>query len=120
MNHALTMQHPPRAALRKACPRCVEAVDVFLEILGAECGNLGLKLLARGGVYIAGGIPGKLLPLLRAGAAAGGGALERGFVHAGCRFEGVRRAMPLHVVLAKDPGLDGARSVALQALAAGK
>ena len=112
--------NPPHAALRKACPLCVEAVDVFLEILGAECGNLGLKLLARGGVYIAGGIPGKLLPLLRAGAAAGGGALERGFVRTGCRFEAVRRAMSLHVVLAKDPGLDGARSVALQALAASK
>lgn len=106
------------AALRKACPLCVEAVDVFLEILGAECANLGLKLLARGGVFVAGGIPGKLLPLLRAGAAAGGGPLQRGFLRAGCRFAGVRAAMPLHIVLAKDPGLDGARAVALQALAA--
>ena len=108
---------PYSAALRKACPLCVEAVDVFLEILGAECANFGLKLLARGGVYIAGGIPGKLLPLLRAGAADGGGALQRGFLRAGSRFEAMRAAMPLHVVLAKDPGLDGARALARRAFA---
>ena len=79
----------------------------------AECANLGLKLLARGGVYLAGGIPTKLLPLLQRPS----GPLQAAFLRQGCRFEAVRASLPLHVVLSKDPGLDGARRVALRQLA---
>jgi glucokinase len=43
------------AALAGSCEVCVEAVEMFLEILGAEAGNLALKCLATGGVYVAGG-----------------------------------------------------------------
>ena len=64
-------------------------------------------------MFIAGGIPGKLLPRIR-----GSYALQRGFLRPDCRFAPVRASMPLHVVLSKDPGLDGARAVALRALAA--
>ena len=64
-------------------------------------------------MFIAGGIPGKLLPRIRSC-----DALQRGFLRPGCRFAPVRASMPLHVVLSKDPGLDGARTVALRALAA--
>ena len=38
------------------CPLCRKTVELFLEILGAEAGNLALKLYARGGLYLAGGI----------------------------------------------------------------
>ncbi|WP_136805894.1 glucokinase [Desulfosediminicola flagellatus] len=38
------------------CPLCGKVVDLFLNILGAEAGNLALKLYARGGIYIGGGI----------------------------------------------------------------
>jgi glucokinase len=38
------------------CPLCRKVVDLFLQILGAEAGNLALKLYARGGIYIGGGI----------------------------------------------------------------
>lgn len=38
------------------CPLCRKVVDLFLNILGAEAGNLALKLYARGGIYIGGGI----------------------------------------------------------------
>lgn len=79
----------------------------------AESANLGLKLLARGGVFIAGGIPGKLLPRIRET-----DTLQRGFLRPDCRFAPVRASLPLHVVLSKDPGLDGARAVAMRALAA--
>ncbi len=45
---------------------CVTAVlDTFVSILGAEAGNLALKVLASGGVYIAGGIPPRIVPSLR-------------------------------------------------------
>jgi glucokinase len=40
------------------------AVQLFWDILAAEAGNLALKALAPGGVYIGGGIAPKLLPLL--------------------------------------------------------
>lgn len=49
------------AALRpRPCPLCLAAVRLFLAILGSEAGNLALKLYARGGVYLGGG----LLPAL--------------------------------------------------------
>ena len=38
------------------CPLCRKTLELFLEILGAEAGNLALKIYARGGLYLAGGI----------------------------------------------------------------
>lgn len=46
---------------------CVEALELLLGAYGAEAGNLALKLLARGGVYLAGGIAAKVLPVLQKG-----------------------------------------------------
>ena len=43
---------------------CVRALEMFVEILGAEAGNLALRGLAAGGVVIGGGIPPKILPAL--------------------------------------------------------
>lgn len=54
-------------ALQNECAVCVEAVDLWLGLYGAEAGNLALKTLARGGIFIAGGIAGKILPKLTAG-----------------------------------------------------
>jgi len=45
-------------------PLCVEAVRLFVEIYGAEAGNLALKSLATGGVFIGGGIGAKILPAM--------------------------------------------------------
>ena len=52
------------AALDGTCDLCVEAVDIFLRILGAEAANLALKCLATGGVYVAGGIPPRLMKII--------------------------------------------------------
>ena len=49
-----------KAALSGGGPKASEAVDMFLSILGAEAGHLGLRLLAKGGVYICGGIAPKV------------------------------------------------------------
>jgi glucokinase len=46
---------------------CSAAIDLFLEIYGARAGDLALTILARGGVYIAGGIAPKLLPRMQSG-----------------------------------------------------
>lgn len=48
-------------------PCCTEALRLFIEIYGAETGNLALKSLATGGVYIGGGIGPKILPTLQNG-----------------------------------------------------
>ncbi len=45
-------------------PLCTEAMKIFVEIYGAEAGNLALKSLSLGGVYIGGGIAPKILPFL--------------------------------------------------------
>jgi glucokinase len=54
-----------RAALDKTDAACVRALDIFVELLGAEAGNLALRTLAYGGIVIGGGIPPKLLPALQ-------------------------------------------------------
>jgi len=48
-------------------PLCAEAVRLFVELYGAETGNLALKSLATGGVYIGGGIGPKILPAMQDG-----------------------------------------------------
>jgi glucokinase len=44
------------AAITRACPLCVEALDMMLDFLGSVAGNLALTLGAFGGLYLAGGI----------------------------------------------------------------
>jgi glucokinase len=46
---------------------CAEAVRVFVELYGAETGNLALKSLATGGIFIGGGIAPKILPAMQDG-----------------------------------------------------
>jgi len=56
-----------RMALAGECPTCVAAVEMWVELYGSEAGNLALKSLARGGIFIAGGIAVRILPMLRKG-----------------------------------------------------
>lgn len=56
-----------KCALENSCPVCVEAVDLWVSVYGAEAGNLALKVLALGGVYVAGGIAVKILPKMTDG-----------------------------------------------------
>ncbi|MHB8253212.1 MAG: glucokinase [Acidiferrobacter sp.] len=50
-----------------SCPLCRATLEAFIAILGAEAGNLALKVFALGGVYIAGGIPPRLVSVLNQG-----------------------------------------------------
>lgn len=49
------------------CELCERSLDTFVAILGAEASNLALKVFATNGVYIAGGIPGRIRPVLEDG-----------------------------------------------------
>jgi glucokinase len=48
----------------KSCALCTTTLDMFVSILGSESGNMALNLLATGGVYLGGGIPRRILPVL--------------------------------------------------------
>jgi glucokinase len=88
---------------------CAEAVRVWSHCLAAEAGNQALRVMARGGVYLGGGIPAKLLPLLR----------EKAFLatfRAKEPHADWMREVPLHVILAADVVLRGAARLAAAAV----
>ena len=95
-------------ALSRACLVCLETLDIWTEAYGAEAGNLALRVLAYGGVYVAGGIALKVLSKLKDGS----------FVRAFCEkayLTEILARIPISVVLDQDAPLWGA---AYQALAA--
>jgi glucokinase len=55
------------AALAGRDPVCLHAMTMFCDIYGSEAANLALKVLALGGVFLAGGIAPKILPMLTQG-----------------------------------------------------
>jgi glucokinase len=89
------------AALAGESELAAKALRMFVAVYGAEAGNLALKGMAVGGVYVAGGIAPKILPAIT------DGTFMKAFVDKG-RFENVTREMPVCVVLDKDTGLKGA------------
>lgn len=54
-----------QAALTNQDEICVETMLLFVRLYGAEAGNLALKVMSRGGIYLGGGIAPKILPLLQ-------------------------------------------------------
>jgi glucokinase len=89
------------AALVRRDETCIQALDLMVEIYGAEAGNLALKLMATGGVYVGGGIAPKILPKLT------DGAFARQFVGKG-RFTRVLERIPVRVILNDRTALLGA------------
>jgi glucokinase len=85
------------------------ALDLFVTALADEAGNLALKVLSTGGVYLAGGIPRRVLPKLT------DGRFMQAFVKKG-RFEKMLDTLPVHVVLT-DAALLGAAQYGLDRLA---
>ena len=86
---------------------CVETLDWFASIYGAEASNLALKCMGIGGVLIGGGIAPQLLPVLQ------NGSFMRGFVAKG-RFADFLRAIEVKVALNPRAPLLGAAYVAAQ------
>lgn len=56
-----------QAAMHASDALCVETMQCFVRLYGAEAGNVALKLMSCGGLYIGGGIAPKILPLLQTG-----------------------------------------------------
>jgi glucokinase len=89
------------AAMEHRCAGCVETLDMFVEAYGAESGNLALRAVSTGGLYIGGGIAPKLLPTLTTGV------FMRAFL-AKPPLAPMLSAMPVKVILNAESGLLGA------------
>ena len=90
-----------KAALEGKCALCEQAVDLFVSLYAAEAGNLALKLMATGGVYLGGGIAPKLLAKLA------GPLFMQSFVAKG-RMQTLMESMPVRVITNDKTALLGA------------
>ncbi|MDP2761905.1 MAG: glucokinase [Sideroxyarcus sp.] len=95
------------AALADKDELCVETLRLFVDLYGAETGNLALKLMSRGGLFIGGGIAPKILPLLQQGA------FLQSFLDKG-RMHPLLAAMPVKVILNDRSALYGPALFAAQ------
>lgn len=110
---AIAAAHDPspaiiRFGLNPAQPSalCAATLDILISILGDEAGNLALKVLATGGVYLAGGIATHVLPALE----------SPRFMHAFTRkgrFAEMMTRMPIHVIVTR-AALAGAAGCGLE------
>lgn len=82
-------------------PLCQETLELFISAYGAEVGDVALKLLPYGGLFLAGGIAAKNLALLRSGL------FLESFSSKG-RVSGLLSRIPVHIVLNPEVGLIGA------------
>jgi glucokinase len=90
-----------RTAIEGKCPLSEQALDLFISIYGAEAGNLALKAMATGGVFLGGGIAPKMLPKLA------GPLFMQAFVGKG-RMQALLEAIPVKVVVNEKTALLGA------------
>lgn len=84
---------------------CGKTMELFMEILGAHASNIMLTFLATGGVYLGGGIPPKILPLLQ------GEAFLKGYLMKGKCKDKVE-ATPVRVIADDSASLHGAAEIA--------
>ena len=89
-----------QAANAGTSSRCVQALDLFVGYYGAEAGNLALKIMSTGGMFIGGGIAPKILKQLESG-------FLPAFVNLG-RMKPLLEAMPVRVILNPKTALLGA------------
>lgn len=97
------------SGLDRSCPVCVEALDLWTSVYGGEAGNLALKVLALGGVYVAGGIAVKILPKMK------DGTFFKSFMDK-WHYAEMLADLPVSVVLNESAPLVGAAYEALAAL----
>ncbi|MBN8563192.1 MAG: glucokinase [Leptolyngbya sp. UWPOB_LEPTO1] len=90
-----------QAALEQRDHLSEKTMQMFIDAYGAEAGNQALKLLPYGGLYIAGGIAAKVLPLMEEGS------FVRSFQLKG-RMRSLMEQVPIQIVLNPQVGLIGA------------
>jgi glucokinase len=97
------------SAMAGRCADCMEALDIFVSVYGAEAGNLALRSVATAGVYVGGGIAPKILPALESGL----------FIDAfrdKTPMSDLLASIPVYVILDPETGLLGAAVYANSAL----
>jgi glucokinase len=77
---------------KRSSKLCAATIETFISILASEAGNLAVKVLATGGIYLAGGIPLHILDLLEKPA------FMESFKRKG-RFAQLMERIPVHVIL---------------------
>jgi glucokinase len=90
-----------------SCELCKATLALFIAVLGSEAGNVALKVLATGGVYLGGGIPPRILPALK---------LEdfmQAFLNKG-RLSDFLKKVPVYVILNPNLALIGAALYGLE------
>lgn len=90
------------AALTNRAPVCVQALDLFIALFGAEAGNVAMTYMATGGVWLGGGIPVKILDRLQSTDLFMNAFLDKG------RLRNRLQEMPVRVILNDRTGLLGA------------
>lgn len=90
-----------RAALEERSEVCANALALFVSLYGAEAGNFALKTMAKGGLYIGGGIAPRIIPYLQKSL------FMDSFTGKG-RMKPLLEAMPVRVILQDKTGLFGA------------
>jgi glucokinase len=108
-------QGDPSAAISKSALEgtsaiCVQALDIFVSVYGAETGNLALKMLATGGMYVGGGIAPKIIRKLSSTT------FMKAFTSKG-RSSGLLKDVPVRVITNDKTALLGAGRVAALTLA---
>jgi glucokinase len=88
---------------------CARTIELFARLYGEEAGNLALKVMATGGVWVGGGIAPKILPALK------GGAFMEGFLAKG-RMRPLLESIPVKVILDDHAALQGAAHCAATTL----
>lgn len=96
-----------RFGLAKADPLCEKALDMFMAVYGAEAGNLALKVIATGGIFVTGGIAPKNIEKLK------DGTFLTAYKTKG-RFSPLVASFPVRIVMNKNVGLLGAAAAALE------
>lgn len=100
-----------KAAMNGSCALCEQALDIFVSVYAAEAGNLALKIMATGGIYLGGGIAPKIVSKLS------GPLFMHAFAAKG-RMQPVLEAIPVKVIMNDKTALLGAARCAAAAPAA--
>ncbi|MBE0410365.1 MAG: glucokinase [Anaerolineales bacterium] len=90
-----------QSAVEETAEISVQTLHLFLDILASEAGNLALKVMATGGIYIGGGIPPRILSRIDKVR------FREAFIRKG-RFTELLSHIPVHVILKPDIALFGA------------
>lgn len=93
--------------LQARAPICERALDIFVSAYGAEAGNVALRFMAVGGIYVSGGIAGKIMPLMS------NPLFMNAFFEKG-RMKPLLQSIPVNVILNDHIGLMGAARYALR------